>query len=100
MLTKEMDMPATAASRDRSAGQLFNDLETVTLVCAVWLSRCRRLLFSGRSWLTVDECDTSSTFTCSSLLTSLDPDEYDEHDMRNPMLGLFCHVQVGVLMET
>ena len=45
------------------------------------------------------ESDTSSTFTCSSLLTSPDPDEYDEHIMWNPMLGLFCYVQVGVFME-
>ena len=35
----------------------------------------------------------------SSLLTSRDPDEYDEHNMLNFMLGLFCHVQVGVFME-
>ena len=55
--------------------------------------------FSGKSWLTMGESDTSSTFTCSSLLTSPDPDEYDEHIMWNPMLGLFCHVQVGVFME-
>ena len=47
--------------------------------------------FSGRSWLTMDESDTSSTFTCSSLLTSPDPDEYDEHNM--------CHVQVDVFKE-
>ena len=48
----------------------------------------------------MDGSDTSSTFSCSSLCTSWDPDEYDEHIMRNPMLGLFCHVQVGVLMES
>ena len=28
-----------------------------------------------------------------------DPDEHDEHNMWNPMLGLFCHVHVGVFME-
>ena len=37
--------------------------------------------------------------TCSSLLTSLSPDDYDEHNMWNPMLGLFCHVHVGAIME-
>ena len=36
----------------------------------------------------------------TSLLTSPDPDEDDEHNMWNPMLGLFCHVQVGVFVES
>ena len=39
------------------------------------------------------------TLTCSSLLTSPDPGECDEHNMWNPMLGLFCHVHVGVFTE-
>ena len=43
---------------------------------------------SGRSWLAMERSDTSSTCACSSLLTSSDPEEYDEHDMWNPMLGL------------
>ena len=47
----------------------------------------------------MDGSDTSPTFECSSLLTSPDPDEYDEHNMWNPMLGLSCHVQHGALME-
>ena len=41
---------------------------------------------------------TSSTFTCSSWLTSPNPDEHDEHNMWNPTLGLFCHVNIGVMM--
>ena len=55
--------------------------------------------FSGSSWSTTDEPDTASTFTCSSLLTSPDPDVYDEHNMWNPMLGLFCCVKIGVFLE-
>ena len=43
--------------------------------------------------------DTSSTSTCSSLLTYPDPDEYDEHNMWNPMLGLFCHEHFCAFME-
>ena len=38
---------------------------------------------------------TSSTSTCSSLLTSPDPDEYDEHNMWNPMLGLFVMIPLA-----
>ena len=60
-------------------------------------------LFSGRSWLAMDESDTSSTFTCSSLHPSPDP-ECDEHNMWNPTCGtpcwdFFCHVQVGVFVD-
>ena len=40
-------------------------------------------------YLTTEAPDTSSASTCSSLLTSLDPDGYDEHKMWNLMLGLF-----------
>ena len=29
-----------------------------------------------------------------------DPDEHDHHNMWNPMLGLLCHVQVCVFMES
>ena len=43
--------------------------------------------------------DTSSTYTCSSLLTSPDPDEYVDHNMWNPLLVLLCHVQIAVIME-
>ena len=57
-------------------------------------------LFNKRSWFAMDGPDTSSTFTCSSLCTSWDPDEFDEPNMWNPMLGHFCHVQVGVFMES
>ena len=67
-----------------------------TLLCAIWLSQCICL----KSWFAMDGSDTSSTFTCSSLCTSWDPDENDHHNMWNPMLGLFCHVQVGVLVES
>ena len=49
----------------------------------------------------MEALDTSSTSTCSSLLTSPDPDEYDEHKMWNLMLGLvFCHEHVGSFMES
>ena len=47
--------------------------------------------------MALESSTTSSTFTCSSLLTSPDPDEYDEHNMWNPTLGLFCHVDIGVI---
>ena len=36
--------------------------------------------------------------TCSSSLTTPDQDEFDEHNMWNPTLGLFCHVDMGVCM--
>ena len=38
--------------------------------------------------------DTSSTFTSSV------PDEYDGHNIENPMLELVCHAHIGVFMET
>ena len=41
---------------------------------------------------------TSSTLTCSSPLTTPDQDEFDEHNMWNPKLGLLCHVDMGVYM--
>ena len=44
---------------------------------------------------TMEAPDTSSTSTCSSLLTSPDPDEYDEHNMWNPMLGLFVMIPLA-----
>ena len=28
-----------------------------------------------------------------------DPDEYDEHNIWNPMLELLCHAHIGVFME-
>ena len=56
-------------------------------------------LFSGKSWLAMEGSDTPSTLTCSSLLTSPDPDKYDEHNMWNPMFGLFCHEPAGAFME-
>ena len=40
------------------------------------------------NWFAMDGSDTSSTFTWSSLCTSWDPDEYDEHNKWNLMLGL------------
>ena len=43
---------------------------------------------------------TSSTSTSSSLLTSTDPDAYEEHNMWNLMMGLFCHEHVGAFMES
>ena len=54
---------------------------------------------SGTSWLAMDGSDTSSTFTCSSLLTSQDPDKCDEHNIWNPMLELLCHTHLGISME-
>ena len=53
-----------------------------------------------QKFFSMDVSDTSSTFTCSSLCTSWDPDEHDEPNMWNPTLGLFCHVQVGVFTES
>ena len=43
--------------------------------------------------LAMDVSDTSST------LTSSDPDEYDGHNIWNPMLELLCHAHIGVFME-
>ena len=48
---------------------------------------------SGRPQLTVDVSDTSST------LTSSKSDEFDEHNIWNPMLRLLCHAHVGVPLE-
>ena len=56
-------------------------------------------LFSEKFWLTMEVSDTSSTCTCSSLLTSLGPDDYDEHNMWKFVLGLLCHERVGAFME-
>ena len=50
--------------------------------------------------LTMEGSDTSSTSSCSSLLTSPDFEEYDEHNVWNPMLNLFCHEYVGAVMES
>ena len=47
----------------------------------------------GRFWVAMCVSDTSST------LTSSDPDELVEHNVWNPMLGLFCHADVGIFME-
>ena len=41
----------------------------------------------------MDVSDTSST------LTSSDRDEYDGHNIWNPMLELLCHAHIGVFME-
>ena len=41
----------------------------------------------------MDVSDTSTT------LTSSDPDELVEHNVWNPMLGLFCHADMGIFME-
>ena len=41
----------------------------------------------------MDVSDTSST------LTSSDPDEYDGHNIWNPMLELLCRAHIGVFME-
>ena len=35
----------------------------------------------------------------SSALTSSGSGDFDEHNMCNPMWGLFCHVHRGVFME-
>ena len=43
--------------------------------------------------MTMDVSDTSSTRTCS------DPDELVDHNVWNPMLGLFCHAEIGTFME-
>ena len=44
--------------------------------------------------------DTSSTSTCSSLLTSPDSDEHDKHNVWKPILNLFCHEYVCAVMES
>ena len=45
------------------------------------------------SWLAMNDSDTSST------LTSSNPDEFVEHNIWNPILGLICHAHIGVSME-
>ena len=42
---------------------------------------------------------TSPSSACSSLLNSLDSDEYDEHNMWTPMVGLLSDEHVGAFME-
>ena len=41
-----------------------------------------------------------TTSTCSSLLTSPDPDEYDEHNMWKNTMRFFCHEHIGSFMES
>ena len=48
----------------------------------------------------MEALDPSSTSTCSSLLTSPSSGDYDDHKMWNTILGLLCHVQAGVLMDS
>ena len=55
-------------------------------------------LCNGKPCLPMEALDTSSSSTCSSLLTSLESDEYDERNMWNPMLNL-CLEYVGAVME-
>ena len=43
-----------------------------------------------------EDSTTSSTPACSSPLAAPDHDEHDEHNIWNPTLGLFCHVEIGV----
>ena len=62
-----------------------------------WLSRRRRVLFIFflSQWgfgVTMDVSDTST-------LTFSDPDELVEHDVWNPMFGLYCHADVVIFME-
>ena len=47
---------------------------------------------SGRFWVTMDVSDTSSALTFS------EADELVEHNVWNPMLGLFCHADIGIFM--
>ena len=54
----------------------------------------------GKACLTLEAPDTSSISTFSSLLTSTDSDEYDEHNMWNPMFNLICLEYVGAVMES
>ena len=58
------------------------------------------LLCGGKPCLTMEASDTSSTYSCSSLLTSPDSEEYDEHNVWNPVLNLFCHKYGGAIMES
>ena len=50
-------------------------------------------LTEAMSLLTMYVSDTSSTLTFSN------SDEFDEHTIWNPMLGLLCHAHVGVSLE-
>ena len=57
-------------------------------------------LCGGKPCLTMEAPCASSTSTCSSLLTPLDFDGYDEHNMWNPLLNLLCREYVGTVMES
>ena len=68
-----------------------------SLLCrlAQWmqtLSVVERVLWQWRGW-------TSSTSPARRCLPLRTPVNYDDHNMWNPMLGLLCHVQAGVLMD-
>ena len=108
MLVTEASNLHVSENRFEQTASCVNDMDAIFNTC-VANARCfvqfgsvdaDASFFGGRSWLAVDGSHTSSTFTCSSLLTSPDPDESDEHHMWNPMLGLFSHVQIGVFMES
>ena len=73
------------------------------MVYFLWLSRriCALVIPFFSQWkilLAVDASGTSSTFTCSSLLTSPDPGEYDELNIWNPTSELLCHTHIGMSM--
>ena len=46
-----------------------------------------------------ESLEDHSTYTCSPPLTSRDPDEYNDHNMKNPALGLFNQKEIGVVMK-
>ena len=57
-------------------------------------------LCGGKQCLTMEATDTCSTSARSSLLTSRDSDEYDEHNVWNTMLNLSGQEHVGTAMES
>ena len=58
------------------------------------------LLCGGKLCLTVEAPDISPTSTCPSLLTFTDSDEYEEHNVWNPMLFFFCQEYVSAVVES
>ena len=70
-----------------------------SLICGLAQSM-QTPLCGGKPCLTMEAPDTSSTSTCSSLPASLDSDEYDEHNVWNPMLNLVCQEYICAVMES
>ena len=64
-------------------------------------TRNKSLSKNNEAGLAMEKDDyTSSASTSSSVSTSSSCYDENEHNMWNPLLKVFCHVQVGLRMET